>query len=309
MPRIDAPALPTVSDLYPLYRPGTPRKQAALEVDDLIGIGRVQQLGGVRLAHQVGQAAARQRSAPAADRAVDLVSGASGAGQAGRPAAQHGRRQHRRHAADRARAHRYAGLGLHQHRPRRAGHLHREDQSRQPQPVPDARWLARLRDDADGDCRQGRRRAQRGAPAHAAWAGTAGLLSQPRRHAGRGLRGGAAVDRAQRRRHDHRRRHARRRRARHRRLHRAHAPVHRADAEHGDRRCRRPHRPDRAGPRAGARPRQPGRGAHAGAGLGRHLRLEGLPQVRGPAALHRSRLEALWGRPMRASCRAAIRTS
>ena len=33
------PALPTVSDLYPLYRPGTPRKQAALEVDDLIGSG------------------------------------------------------------------------------------------------------------------------------------------------------------------------------------------------------------------------------------------------------------------------------
>ncbi len=39
MPRISAPPLPTVSDLYPLYRPGTPRKQAALEVDDLIGSG------------------------------------------------------------------------------------------------------------------------------------------------------------------------------------------------------------------------------------------------------------------------------
>ena len=48
-------------------------------------IGRVQQLGGGRLAHEVGQAAARQRSASAADRTVDLVSGASGARQAGRP--------------------------------------------------------------------------------------------------------------------------------------------------------------------------------------------------------------------------------
>ena len=75
--------LPTVTELYPLHRPGTPRKQAALEVDDLIGIGRLQQLGRVRRAHPLGQAAARQRSASAADGAVDLVPGAPGAGEAG----------------------------------------------------------------------------------------------------------------------------------------------------------------------------------------------------------------------------------
>ena len=43
-------------------------------------------------------------------------------------------------------------------------------------------------------------------------------------------------------------------------------------------------RPDRAGPRAGARPRQQGGGPRARAGLGCDLRLEGLPEVRGPAA-------------------------
>jgi penicillin amidase len=35
-----APSLPTATDLYPLYRPGTPRKQAALEVvDEIMGTG------------------------------------------------------------------------------------------------------------------------------------------------------------------------------------------------------------------------------------------------------------------------------
>ena len=57
-----------------------------------------------------------------------------------------------------------------------------------------------------------------------------------------------------------------------------------ADAEHGAGRYERQDRHDRAGPRAGARSRQQGRGPCAGAGLGCGLRLEGLPQVRGPAA-------------------------
>ena len=69
-------------------------------------------------------------------------------------------------------------------------------------------WRA-VRDRADGDRRQGRRRAHRGAPAHAARARAAGLLPQSRGMLGAWLRGGAAVDGAQRRRHDHRRRHVR----------------------------------------------------------------------------------------------------
>ena len=77
---IAAPPLPEIAQLYPLRRPAAPRaSRRALDVDDIDRRRRLQQLGGVGRAHALGQAAARQRSAPAAGGAVDLVSGAPGA--------------------------------------------------------------------------------------------------------------------------------------------------------------------------------------------------------------------------------------
>ena len=95
---------------------------------------RLQQLGRLGRAYALGQAAAGQRSAPAAERACHLVSRPPGARAARAPpplnvvgATLAGR------AARRARPQRHAGVGFHQHRPRRAGPLHREDQPRRPQ--------------------------------------------------------------------------------------------------------------------------------------------------------------------------------
>ena len=158
-----------------------------------------------------------------------------------------------------------------------------------------------VRGRADGDRREGRRRAQRRAPPHAPRAGAAGLLSQSGGAAGAGTRGGPAVDGAQRRRHHDCHRHGRCQRAHRRRLHGAHAPLRRADAEHGGRRHERQDRPDRAGARAGARSRQQDRRPRARARLGRNLRLEGLPRVRGPAARRRPARRAPSARPTPAS--------
>ena len=150
------------------------------------------------------------------------------------------RRRHAgRRAADRARSQRHAGLGLHQHRPRRAGPLHREDQSRQPARVPDARGLASRSRSTQMTI------AVKGAACARSSAGARGT--------GPCCRASTATSRRCWRRATWRRCSGPRssdddttiaagmfddRRARRRRLHRAHAPVHRADAEHGDRRRR-----------------------------------------------------------------------
>ena len=81
----------------------------------------------------------------------------------------------------------------------------------------------------------------------------------------------------------------------------AHAPLRRADAEHGGRRHERKDRPDRAGARAGARSRQQDRRPRARARLGRNLRLEGLPRVRGLCHASWTRRRAPSARPMPAS--------
>ena len=179
---IAVPPLPEMAQLYPLRRHVTAQKRASASLGRRHHRRwRVQQLGRFGRAHQVRQAAARQRSAPAHQRAVDLVFDASRPRAAGRATRQRRRRDAGRRAAHRARPQRHAGLGLHQHRPRRAGPLHREDQSRQPQGVSDARGLASLRIVRDGDHRQGRGCAQDRAAAHAPRSRAAGLLSQPRR--------------------------------------------------------------------------------------------------------------------------------
>ncbi len=127
-----------------------------------------------------------------------------------------------------------------------------------------------------------------GAPPHPAWAGAARHLSQRARSARARLCGGAAVDRAAGRRHHDCRGHVHHQRAGRRGLHGAHAPVRRADAEHGGGRYDRQDRHDRAGARARARCRQQGSGTRARARLGFNLRLEGVPGLRGPAARRRS---------------------
>src|SRR6185437_8167426 len=68
------------------------------------------------------------------------------------------------------------------------------------------------------------------------------------------------------------------------------ARFHRAAHERGVRRPRRAHRLRRRGARAGAPRRQRGDGPRAGAGLGREVRLAGIPAVRGDAARARSGL-------------------
>ena len=93
------------------------------------GIGhrrhRLEQLGRRRLAQRERQAAARERPAPEAQRAGAVVPGtARGARSAG------GRRDDAGAAVRRARAERAHRLGLHEHRPRRAGPLPRAHQAR-----------------------------------------------------------------------------------------------------------------------------------------------------------------------------------
>ena len=245
---------------------------------------RLQQLGRLGRAHALRQAAAGQRSALAAHGPLHLVSRPPGARAAGGDHDQCRGRDAGRRAPRPARPHRHPGVGLHQHRPRRAGRLHREDQPRRPEALSGARRLAAVRDRADGDHRQGRRRAHPGAPPHAPRARPARLLPQSRGAARARVRGGAAMDGAHRRRHDDRCRRVRPRHPRRPRLHGPHAPVRRADAEHGAGRRGRQHRHDRPGASAGARPRQQGGRPRARSGLGCDLRLEGLPEVRGPAA-------------------------
>ena len=254
------PPLPELARALSAPAPGTPRKQAAAAtVDDLIGSGRLQQLGGVGRAHQVGQAAARQRSAPAAERAVDLVSRAPGA-RAGR--ARQPLNVRRRQLAGMplivlGRSDTLA-WGFTNTGPDVQDLFIEKINPDNPQRVPDAGRLAAVSRPTEmaiavkgaGVRNVERRRTRHGPVLPGFYRNLDGML-------GRGHRRGAAVDRAQRRRHDHRCRHVRPRRAQHRRLHRAHAPLRRADAEHGARRRHGQHRHDRAGPRAGARPRQP----------------------------------------------------
>ncbi len=76
----DCPALSSA----PAGRAAAPRPCRALRHRRHRGRRRLQQLGGVGRAHPLGQAAARQRSAPAAGGAVDLVPGAPGAAAARR---------------------------------------------------------------------------------------------------------------------------------------------------------------------------------------------------------------------------------
>ena len=115
-----------------------------------------------------------------------------------------------RRAPDRARPRRHGGVGLHQHRPRRAGHVHREDQSRRPQRYLDARRLARRSRPSrwrspsrDSGVRTvERRRTRHGPVLPGFYRNLEGLL-------GAGPCGGPAVDGTERRRHHHRRRHVR----------------------------------------------------------------------------------------------------
>ena len=218
---------------------------------------RLEQLGGGRQPHDHRQAAARQRPAPQAQRAGAVVLRAPEGAGAGRRRRDDARAADRRAGPERAR-----GLGLHQHRARRAGPLHRGHRRRRPGALPHARRQHGLRGVQRSHPRQGRaRRHDEGAP-HPPRPGD--LRRRRRRRRDRqAARAGDALDRAGRRHRPDRRRpglHAREQPAR--LLHRGRR-LGRADAEHGGRRRRRRHRRDLAGPRAAARARQ--RSARPGA--------------------------------------------
>ena len=130
---------------------------------------RLEQLGGVRRAHVVRQAAARERSSPGADDAVDLVP---------RPPVGAGPRRDRRDAARapvrRDRAQRPHRVGADEHRSRHAGPVHRATaHDRRRRRGAHTRRLAAAADDPRDDPREGRCRCRAGRPALAPW--TAGL--------------------------------------------------------------------------------------------------------------------------------------
>ncbi len=113
---------------------------------------RQQQLGGGRQPHRERQAVAGQRPAPGPERSGDLVlRPPAGAGRA--PSGRHAIGATGRHRGDLsghavrgAGPHAEGGLGLHQHRPRRAGPVPRADRPGQPEALQDAAGLGRVRD-------------------------------------------------------------------------------------------------------------------------------------------------------------------
>ena len=165
---IDAPPpLPELAAALSPPAPGRPDKSTRphAPVEDLIG-------GGASNNWVVSGARTRSGKPLLANdphlrltRALHLVSRPPGARAAGGGRDQCRGRDAGRRAPRPARPQRHAGVGLHQHRPRRAGRLHREDQPRRPEALSDARRLAAVRDRADGDHRQGRRRAHRASAA------------------------------------------------------------------------------------------------------------------------------------------------
>lgn len=110
---------------------------------------RLQCLGAGRQPHAGRQAAAGQRPAPAAGRTLAVVFRA-----AARAGAARGRRQPAGPARGGAGRERAPGLGLHQHRPGRAGPVPGTGGPGRPEPLPHARGLGGLRDDERADPRE-----------------------------------------------------------------------------------------------------------------------------------------------------------
>ena len=142
------PPMPDVAQLYPLRSAAAAQRRADAStlIDDVLGSGASNNwvVSGARTKSGrplLANDPHLRLAAPAIWYLVHLALERPGAG-----GEQCGRRQPGGRAAGRARAQRHPGLGLHQHRVRRAGPLHREDQPGQPARIHDARGLASVRD-------------------------------------------------------------------------------------------------------------------------------------------------------------------